>query len=387
LEPELIPQNDEYDLIGFVLSLAARWKLLLCATLIGAIVGAVFSIVSPKTYQSTATIYVQGSSSLASQLNDLPISLGAGSGSSSDYLQVLLQSDTFAQFVVSKLHLQSNPNFAGNRRIDIQDAIRQFRSCVSVQTGKTGATSIDVKAHNPRLAADIANAMLDHLGEVAVTQSDRKKEYTSRKLDETSRDLDAAEDRMRKFLEKNGIASIDDQTKSMVQALSDLESKLVSLDTDIESLRSQLANAGDLDTLVDSEVQLKTLESSRKYLASKRDELHKQIERLPNVGARYARLQRDIESLSKTYEILTEQYQLASITRQGEDGDYQIIDRARPNLKKVGPHTMINTAMCGMLALIIAIIAINLQTAISERKRQRKMPLSSAPKTKITERV
>lgn len=370
LEVNPIRQYDDFDLMDYLLPLAARWKLLLVVTLLGSIIGFTFSHFLPKIYESSATIYVQSSSTLSSQLSDLPIALGPSSSDSTNYLLVLLQSDTFAQSIINKLDLTHNPDFTHRGPSNPEDLLREFEKGVSVQQGKNGNITISVKSNKPELAADIANEMLNHLGKVALTRSDRKKEYTAQKLKETSRNLDKAQRELQKFLEDNSISSVDDEAKLIVAQLTELESKSMSVDADIASLRSQLANAGNLDNLVDYEVQLKTLESGRSYISSKIEEAQKKIAQLPAVAARYARIQRNIASLSKTYEILTEQYQMASITRQGEDGDYQIIDRARPNPKNVAPRKMLNTVLCGFIGFLVTVVIIHFRIAADYRRHK-----------------
>jgi uncharacterized protein involved in exopolysaccharide biosynthesis len=168
------------------------------------------------------------------------------------------------------------------------------------------------------------------------------------------------------------VADIDEMSKEMIRQLGELDGRLIVLDQELQAVISELSNAGRMNVLVEQEVRRRALESSKEYLVARREELHKQLTKLPAVGAEYVRLQRDVMVLTKVFELLTEQYQLTSITQKGEDGDYQIIDRARPNHKKVAPRTMVNTALGGFLTFILAGIAINLRENYRYNKTRRR---------------
>ncbi|MCL5105524.1 MAG: Wzz/FepE/Etk N-terminal domain-containing protein [Armatimonadetes bacterium] len=357
LDSKELQTTDEIDLLAFLSPLIARWKLLLAVTLLGAVSGFVISKVLPKTYQSSATIYVQQSGGV-SFLRDLPIPIGSSGGTSSGYLLSLLQSSTLSKIVSDRLKVEKNPNYMAN--------------CVNIQENKNGSITVLAKAHDPKLAADIVNTMLDNLSSLVVTASKRKAEFIAQKIEETTRNLSRAEDRLKDFMEKNDVTAVEEDAKSLIQQSAELDAKLLSVNQELESVKSELGNVGDLNTLVDQEVRKRSLESARDYVVKKREEMRARISKLPAVGAQYARLQRDVMVLSKTYELLVEQYQIASITRKGEDGDYQIIDRAKPNRKKIAPRTTVNTALGGMLCFFITAMSISVRISADKYKTRYK---------------
>ena len=357
------------DPAGFVRPLLARWKLLLVFTLAGLVVGFVSSRLQPRIYQSRATIYAKQPRASASILNGLPIALTNGSGSSSSYYAALLQSDTMLRNVITRLQLLRLPEFTRGRRLSVEKAAGLLRRSVNVKENRTGTVEIVARSTNPYLAARIGNAMLDCLSGMVVTTSKRKVVFISGKLDETMRDLRDAEDEMRRFQETHDIAAIDEQTKASIQELSALDGRLLALDVESEALASRLANAGELDSLVEDEVTKRAVESSRSLVLEKRAELQKGLARLPEVATRYARLLRRITVLNRTFQILTEQYQLERITQQGEDGDYQIIDRARPNRVRISPRTTVNMGVGGLLGFTFAALAVGAFAPVRKYKK------------------
>jgi len=339
--------------------LIGRWKYLAVFTFLGALVGFVVSLFMPKIYQSRAAIYARQSGTAASILNALPVPISGVSGTPSSYYVALLQSDTMLVKVIDRLGLMRRPEFRNDTRPDMEDAIRRLKRWVDVKEKRDGTVEILARSTNPYLSARIANAMLDCLDRMVVTTSRRKVEFISGRLKETVRDLRKAEDDMRRFQEANNVALVDEQARSLIQKLSELDGRLLALDVELEELSSRLANAGELESLVDDEVRKRALESSRSLVLAKRAELQEQLARLPEVATEYARLQRRISVLNKTFEVLTEQYQLHRITQQGEDGDYQVIDRARPITRKIAPRKLVNTVLGGALAFTLTALAIS----------------------------
>lgn len=366
-------ETDELvDLSGLVWPLFERWKLILLLTLIGAAVAFGISRMIPKTYVAKALVYPKQSDTTSQLLRGLPILVGGSDRSYSGYILALLQSETLLGSVADKLHLNTRKDFTFGKSLKPEEVLERLRKQVTVVENKNGSIQIAVKAANPYLAAAIANSMLDRLDTMVVRTSRRKVDFISQKLEETTRDLQKAEDEMLAFQERYDVAAIEEQTTGLIDQLTELDGRLLVIDVELEEVRSRLANAGELNSLIDDQVRQKALEASRNRIVEARSRLQEKMLTLPSVAVKYGRLKRRIAVLSKTFELLTEQYQLARITQQGEDGDYQIIDRARPKTKKVAPRTLVNTAAGGFLGgLLGAVIATWSQAARSRRKSRR----------------
>ncbi len=368
--------NDGIDLIEYLAPLIARWKLLLLASLIGAVATFAYSRTLPKVYQSSATIFVQQSSGTSGLLLNLPISLASSGGGNSGYLTALMQSDALLRRVSEQYDLPQKLGMVGKKRVNEDDAVELFRKNLAISENKGGSMTITLNSSDPHLAALLVNGILDNLASFMVTRSKKKVGFITKKLAETNRDLDLAEQKLTRFLENNDITAIDEETKAMIQQLGGLESNLLGLDTELQSITSELSSEGDLNTLVDKEVKKKSLEASIDYLKKKREDMRVKLAGLPTIATKYAQIQRNIMVLSKTYELLTEQLQIANITQKGEDGDYQIIDRARPNNKKIAPKVMMNTVVGGIMTFMFVAVLINLSATSSKRKPRRLPPAS-----------
>lgn len=360
--------TDEIDIADIVSQLGKKWIFLLVSTLVGAVLAYIASsIFLPKAYESKATIFVQQSSLNSSLLKDLPISLGVSSDNSG-YFVALLNSNTMLGNLNRQFNL-SKKLFPGKAHVDNDEVIKKLSDDINVVENKSGSIDIIVHAPNSRLAADIANSMLDNLEDMVSTSSQRKSDYISNKLSETENKMRTAENDMVRFQERNNISEIDEETKGFIEKLSQLDYQLTSLNVEYQDVESQLNNGGDLDSLVDLEVKKKSLESSRAYLTKTMADIQQRIHMFPSVALRYARLKRKVELLSKTYEILNEQYQLAGISQHGADGDYQIIDKAMPVRKPISPRKALNAGLAGIICLFCAAFLVIKSSRMTYTKR------------------
>ncbi len=361
--------TDDIDLLPVFWKLLSWWKVWALFGLLGAIVAFGYSLTIPREYASTSVIYAQDSSGsgLAALVKDLPVSLGSGSGG--DYLAALLKSDTMRLRVIRQLKLQDNPKFHGKEKPSLDEVARVYSNRVTVSRDKVGGSiTVSATVFDPRLAATVVNKIVDNLGDMVITSSKAKSHFIAKKLGETAALLEEAEDQTRDFQEKNDIAAIDEQAKIFITEMGSLDTKLLDLDVELQGLESRLANAGDPDQLVAMEIQKRSLLSSRAILEAKKKDMMGRVSTLPEVGLQYMRLQRKLAVLGKTYELLTQQYQLAQISQRGEYGDYQVIDRARPVYKKVAPRTMVNAAFGGTLGALLAVILMSVITNARGRR-------------------
>lgn len=359
-------KQDEIDLREYIRPLLPRWKLILLFFIIGGVGAYFISTLLPRTYNSTAVLYAQQPSSQA-LLRNLPAALGSGGGNFNGYLIIVLQSHSMKTAVIDRLDLRNNNLLFPDEVPIMADAIDKMTEIVSVTENKNGGVQISVNAPEPELAAEIANTMLDLLGGYVVTAAKKKVDFTTTNLAKTKQDLDQAETKLMKFLQNNDVAMVDDQTRQMIEALGQIEADLMQVEAELKQVSSKLENSGDVDVLLDMDVQKRALAARRDFMVKQRDEMRDRLSKLPAVAADYARLQRDVMILSKSYELLTEQYQLAQITQKGEDGDYQIIDRAVANPNKVAPKNGMNAAMGAFLATVLACVGINIFAARKAR--------------------
>jgi uncharacterized protein involved in exopolysaccharide biosynthesis len=362
--------DEEIYLSDLLAPVFAKWRLVLVVALLGAAIGMCFGLRGPRKYESTATIYVQQSSPMGGLRTNLPISLGSAlGGSSTGYYTTVLQSESMLRSTMDRISLLRQPSFTQGKRMSRKEALRELRSSVTVRDNKNGSIVISAKWTSPDLPALVANGILDCLSETVTGNSSKRVHFIGRKLAETTRLLDEAQDRLLDFQKKSGVPVLEEEGKRLMDELSKLDGQLLLLDVDLMEIRSDLGNARDLDTLVEREIKKRGIESSRDYVLKTREATLSQLNGLPDVASKYIRLERDLTVLSKTFELLTQSYELARIEQQGEGGDYQVIDRARPADRPLPRGAGVKTVMGGFVGFLIAAFAVS--SAAHSRKRKK----------------
>lgn len=332
--------------------LAKRWYLVVLGFVAGA--GALYAyskLILPAIYESTGAVYVDRGPQ-ATALSGITSTLGLQTGQSG-YVATLMQSDTMMRRVAKELKLAENPNFMSGQSNAEEKAQSQLKKAVSVKQDKNGAVTIAVRTKNAKLSADIVNHVLNNLGKLFKTKSQKKAEFIETQIKETQAKLQAAEKQMLSFQQSNKIALIDEETKSFIQQLGNLESQLIELDVQLQQVKSELGDEGDLEELVKLKVKKRSLEASRGILSGRIDDAKRKLANAPQASLEYARITRSLMMQTNTLEMLTEQYQLASLTQHGEDGDYQIVDWGQPKLEPVGPRSAVNAFLGGIAGCLI----------------------------------
>jgi uncharacterized protein involved in exopolysaccharide biosynthesis len=350
-------------------TILGKWRVIFgCAVIGGLAAYAGSRTLLPEVYESQGTVFVQQSSPMASMLRELPVSLVGKSSDSSGYLITVLQSDTMVRRISQQLDLYSNKDF-NDGGLSKELAEKKLKRGLTIRQDKNGAVTVAIRTQSPELCAKIINHMLDNLSELYVSESQRRSMFVDKKLAETSKRLGAAEDAMVAFQNTHNLAMIDEQTKSVVLALGELDSQLMTQKVELEQVQVELANGGDLEELVRLRVRKKVLESSIGVINRKIDSVRKTLDTVPTVAIQYARLRRKVAIFTKAMEILTEQAGMAAITQHGEDGDYRVVDWAQVKREPVGPRNVVNAAIGAALVAFVGMAAIAARRPASKKKR------------------
>ncbi len=362
--------DDEIYLSDLFAPVLAKWKTVAGITLIGALIGLVFALASPRLYESSATLYVQQSSPSSSLAAGLGLAgIGPLGGNPVAYYTTILDSNTLLRRTVLRLRLLKNPTFTRGEHMSLQEAVEQLRDRVKIKDNKNGRVDITTRWRSAGLSANIINTMLDLLDEMVFVSSRRKVDYLGSKLQETSKALRKAEDELRRYQQNTGVPVIEEEAKRVLAQMSALDAQILTLDVGLEAANSELANAGDLDALIQQEIRKRGLESSRNYVLQRKEQLMSELNRLPAVACEYVRLERNVAVLTKIYQILTERYQSARIDEQGEGGGYQLIDRATPADEPMPRGVVVKMLVGGFAAFLFACVLL-IATTQSRRLSQ-----------------
>lgn len=317
------PDEDEINLLDYWRVIWSYKWLIIALCSISVIAALVFSLLSPKIYESKATILAPkegGGGNLLSALGAIGVGgLAQQIGGISipsltpnrDTLISILKSRTIAQKLVDQFELKEY-----YKSKHLEDAIKSLRDATRVTVSKEGVVSIEVEDKDPKLAASIANAYVEHLDRL-MTQfgtgsAGNQRRFISEQLTKAQRGLKEAEEDLRQFQEKNRAVLIGDMANSM---------------------------------------RLPTAQ-------------------VPKVGIELVRLMRELRVQETIYALLTQQLEQARIGEAQDTPVVQILDRAVPAVYKSKPKTVLNMALAGAVSLFLSVFLAFFLEYIARQKQK-----------------
>jgi len=345
--------------------------------------------VIPKSYTSTAQLMppdAQSSTGMAMMAAMAAKAGGGLAGMAGDLLGLkssgalfigVLRSQTAQDELIDRFHLQK---VYGKKLI--VDARKKLDANTMVsEDRKSGIISIAVTDHDPKRAADLANAYVDELNalvaQLSTSAAHRERVFLEDRLKVAKLDLDEAANSLAQFSSRNNTLDIQTEGKAMLDAASTLAGQLVAAQAELEGLR-----------------QIYTDNNARvKALSARVGELRKQLEKLggvpsgtgsitaasasnsaavpaadptsssqapditsgrigslpfptirnlPLLGAKYADYYRRAKIQETVFELLTEQYELAKVEEAKETPSVKVLDPGQvPEQKSFPPRLLI----------------------------------------------
>jgi uncharacterized protein involved in exopolysaccharide biosynthesis len=265
----------------------------------------IFGLLSPKIYESTATILGPregGGSGLLSTLGAVGLAQQIAGISipsltpNKDTFISILKSRTVAQALIEKFKLMDY-----YKAKHVEDAIRSLQGATKVSIAKEGVISIKVEDRDPKMGADLANAYsegLDRLvGHFTASSAGSQRRFIADQLLKAERDLKKSEENLRQFQEQNRAYLVGDMANSM-----------------------RLPGA-----------------------------------QVPKVGMELARLSREQKIQEAVYTLLTQQLEQVKISEAQDLPVVQVLDRAVPTVYKSKPKIKLNMALAGAVSLFLGI--------------------------------
>ncbi len=265
--------GDDLSLRGVFKIWARRRWLIIGSIALGAMCAVLLIAFMKPVYQSTATIELNKSNSDSIDLDlggSSVSSLGLGGGDLEVDLKTeaeVLKSDSLAMAVIRKLNLNAQPPFVDREHPVIQlgspgsespsertRLLKIFSDNLKVETvNGTKLIQVSFLSHDPKQAADVANAMINSYMEMylqshyaAVSQAS---DWMTKQLADLKADVESSEKQLADFEKKSGILALPTETAEpveggetgggqiqilspVIQKLADLNSELTAAETD-----------------------------------------------------------------------------------------------------------------------------------------------------------
>lgn len=404
------------NLSNVIAVLRARWvpAVLVFVLVLGAIVA--YTLTAPKTYTASATLVID--------IKPDPVSSMLYGGATSPAMMTtqieVIRSERVALRVVRNLKLAEVPEIRKMwERVSKGDGtienwlVDYLLRNLDAQVARAGSNVVNVsyKGNEPVFVATLANAFVQAYLETAVElRVDPAREYTGffgKQVDEARSALEAAQSRLSKFQQQEGIIVNDERYDVEMSRLNLLGQQLVTLQAQATESSNRAANAGGLAEVVNSpavaglksdlgraEARLQELSSRlgdnhpqvvearatagelRSRLATELrsasgsvsvnaridraregqvkaslDEQRAKVLRMKEVRDQGTVLARDVENAQKSYDLLLNRFNQTSLESQNRQSNASLLARATPPSAPSSPKVAANL----MLGLVFGL--------------------------------
>ena len=356
-------EDQEINLLELAQIIARRKMVIVKLCGLVAVLAVVYSLTLPNIYTATAKVLPPqkdsgggGLSALLGQVGGLAGLAGGslGLGGGADLYLGILKSRSVADAVIKRLDLAKEFK---TRSPD--DTRKILESVVKVQAGKDGIISINADSKNPRMAAQLANAMVEELGKKSVllnlTKAGTERVFLEKRLEVVKQDLTKAEIDLKSFQEQHKAIKVDSQAAVTIQGIARLKAEIASKEVQLAALQG-------VQTDESPEVRMlqATLAKMRSQFAamtgnSRSDSVIPVVGNVPNLGLEYLRLMRELKIQEAIFEQLTKQFEMAKLNEAKDSSSLQVLDEAVVPVRKSKPKRSLIVILATVTAFFVSI--------------------------------
>ncbi len=369
------PADHSVTLFDYWDVLVARRKIIAGFFLVGTALTLAISLLLPKIYESTSSVLPQLESKEGGMLAALLSSPAAGGVAQNlgvglpglpttptDVFVSILKSRLMADEVIKKFDLMNRYH-----ETTMVDTRKELEDHLRITVTKEKVIKVSVEDEDPQVAADMANfyvANLDRLNRtVTVSKAGQNRAFLERRLHETMENMAKAEEALRDFQAKNKTVAVEAQAKVMIEAAAMIQGQITAQEVQMQVMGGYLSPDNPDLARIRSNVdelkkQLATMGSGKdaKGILSS-DRLHPAMVAVPDLALQFGRLFRQVKVQETIFTLLTSQHEQAKIAEARDTPTVQILDPAVPADKRTRPRVLLNTAVAGVLALIMGTFA------------------------------
>jgi uncharacterized protein involved in exopolysaccharide biosynthesis len=348
--------DDEISLLEMLQVLWEHKWLLIGSTLGAGVLAAGVTLLMPNYYTATARILPpqQSSSSAAALLGQLGGLASAAGGSiggirnPNDLYVGMMKSRTVADRLIEQFELKTY--FDQKYQMTTQT---HLANASQISAGKDGIISISVELKDPQLAANLANAYVNELirltGVFAITEAAQRRLFFERQLAKARDDLAAAEVAARAALSKGGLALVEGQGRSLLDASARLRAQITLKEVQIGAMRSFAADSNpDLlfaqHEIVSLRSELARVEGGRGGEAATKSTL---------TASENVRLLRELRYLEALQELLVRQTEAARLDEARDVSLVQLLDAAVVSDRKSSPKRLVITLLSSFVVFCL----------------------------------
>ena len=371
IERAVIGNDESFDVLEAIRTLLLHKRLIIRCVLAGGVIGLVVVLLLRPTYTATATFLPPNSTSsnssgLLSQLGALTGGLGGGGSAlgaitgmkdpSLIYIGIL-ESRSVADDLIRQFDLQKI--YKTKKMSSTEKALANHTKFVP---GKDTLVKVNVEDHDPKRAADMANAYLAALSKqndrLALTEAAQRRAFFERQLETQKNQLADAEVELAKTEEQTGMIHPSGQAQLQMLTIAQTRAAISSREIELAAMSQGATDQNPEMVRLRSEIvglkaQLAQLENSS--AKGSPGDIEVPTSRVPELTLDYVRKEREVKYHEALYELLLRQFESAKLDESRSAPMMQVVDSAVVPDTKSGPPRTVLTLLSAMLGGLLAV--------------------------------
>lgn len=380
--------DEEISLLDFLQVIVKRWKMITGITIGATIATIVYSLSMPNIYTARAKFLPpqQQSGLLSAALMQGAGALAAlgggdilGESKTSKLYAEMLKLENLRDPIIDKYKLQEV--YKKDFREDVYKAMNQK---VSIMAGKEGIITVSVDDQDPKLAANMANELVDELKKLttrlSMTGAANNKSFLEERITKAREELITAENDLKAFQAKYKTFDTNQQASFSANTTAQLTAQLTSLEIQRSILRR---------TYSDSSQQIKSVEQSIAVLKEKIARLQSNegstalpgFDQIPERGQEYLHLMRKFKTAEAVHDMLIKQYEMAKLNAENDVSSIQVIQKAFIPERKSKPKRSLMVLLSLLSSFFCAILLAFVLEMVTKLSDDQKIKWKSLLKT------
>ncbi len=357
-----MPEDRSIDILDYFI-IILKWKKFLIGLFIISLLSSygIIYLIIEEEFDSTALILpsddtsLGGISGIMKNLKDLPLGLGGSSKSASTDLYItLVYSRTNLENLVKKFNLLKDYNESS-----VQEAIKILSKKIECEETKENAFRIKVRTISPAKSVEMVNYIVDNLNskviELNVSKSKNNRIFLGDRYQELKKNLKDSEDSLQIYQQKSGLIEAKEQMKLIAGAFSDLETKLLTKEAELQMVKSLFGTNSPQFQTLESEYNILNNQLVSLKSKSNNESVLIPLNTLPEKAKIYLRYYRDVEIYNKILEYIVPIYEQAKIEEQKSIPVFQVIDYGIKPEKKSFPPRLLFSLLISLIIIVTTI--------------------------------
>lgn len=375
-------EHREFDLLELIRILAKNRKFILIFVAVVGIAAVIYSLVTPKIWESQATFYIVGQQSSA-----LPIDIPGLGGLASQFLGSdskegginavsALKSRRFSEDVINHFKLIKYYKISDkDPLVEMDLALIKLKKTARFKLSQeTGLIGIAVQTKSKQLSKNMVEYYIQKLDEYnrgqKLTRGKMNREFLEQRVSATRATVDSLLLAVKDFQQRNRTVDLESQTSALITSYSDVIASKMKVDIELELALQNYSESSPVVTELRSRSQ--SLAKQIRELESSGNKLKPQylinISSIPDIGNQYAQLKMNLEIQSKVFEFLYPQFEAARLEELRDMPSIDMLDSPREAGMRLKPKRAMICIIAVALAFVMAVIIVIIKTVLENNK-------------------